>query len=261
MYQEKLRAGLNDQNYKVEIEKNLLHKQHVMDACLLRKQEKIQRDTQEVSITKKQYLTSTARKKKCRRFKRKEETNDENNNNEIENNIPNSDRISDKVKNISSYTLENDQKKLLELGPKFCPVDFDLDRARLQNDLNKGFRRMRIKEFFFPDEDSRSEEEKRFYIKKSDWESPRTNKTLDVHNMIIQNKFDQWKQPLRIKDNLSVAHREALKNLRTDDRLDIKLDDKSGSFVVANREDYIEAGKHSGNKCGFCGKSFERNRT
>ena len=59
--------------------------------------------------------------------------------------------------------------------------------------------------------------------------------------MIIQNRFDQWKQPLRIKDNLSVAHREALKNLRTDDRLDIKLDDKSGSFVVANREDYISA--------------------
>ena len=73
-------------------------------------------------------------------------------------------------------------------------------RARFQTHLNMGFRRMKIKDYFYPDEDSRSEEENRFYVKKDDWEPPsaRVNKALEVHNMVIQNQFDQWKQPQRV---------------------------------------------------------------
>ena len=100
---------------------------------------------------------------------------------------------------------------------------------------------MKIKDFFYPDSDSRSEEEKRFYVKKDDWEPPRVNKALDVFNMVIQNEFDHWKQPARIKDNLSVSQRKALKNLINDDKIDIKLDDKSGCFVVADLNDYVSA--------------------
>ena len=58
----------------------------------------------------------------------------------------------------------------MEMGPKFCPVESDIDRARFQKDLNMVFRRMKIKDYFYPDEDSRSEEENRFYVKKDDWE-------------------------------------------------------------------------------------------
>ena len=45
-------------------------------------------------------------------------------------------------------------------------MEHDVDRARFQKDINEGFRRMKIKDFFYPDSDSRSVEEKRFYVKK-----------------------------------------------------------------------------------------------
>ena len=120
-------------------------------------------------------------------------------------------------------------------------MEHDVDRARFQKDINEGFRRMKIKDFFYPDSDSRSVEEKRFYVKKDDWEPSKVNRALDVHNMVIQNKFDHWKQPNRIKDNLSVTQRKAPKSLSNDDKIDIKLDDKSECFVVADMKDYVSA--------------------
>jgi hypothetical protein len=69
-------------------------------------------------------------------------------------------------------------------------------------------------------------------VKNTDWDPPaaRVNKSLEVFNMIVQNKLDNWKQPVGIKDNLSVAQRKALKSLSNDENIDIKLDDKSGSL-------------------------------
>ena len=67
---------------------------------------------------------------------------------------------------------------------------------------------------------------------------------MEVHNTVIQNKFDHWKQPSRVKDNLSFDERKALKNLVDDERIDIKLDDKSGSFVIADKKDYISAAEN-----------------
>ena len=52
------------------------------------------------------------------------------------------------------------------MGPKFCPMKKDVDRARLQSDLNAGFRRMRLNYHFHPSVDKRTEEEKLFYITK-----------------------------------------------------------------------------------------------
>ena len=214
-----------------------------MNAVLLKKRAKICRDTDEQTIMKAQY-TVRVNKRKCRRFCRKG-----NEDEQVEEPVdepmeePNDSRINGKVKNLSSRNLDKDEKDILELGPKFCPVEIDLDRSRLQKEINEGFRRMKIKDFFHPDEDSRTDEQKRFYVKNTDWDPPaaRVNKSLDVFNMIVQNKFDNWKQPVGVKDNLSVAQRKALKSLSNDERIDIKLDDKSGSFVVADKKDYISA--------------------
>ena len=160
---EKLKSGLSQENFQFEMEKSRIHGTNVMNAVLEHKQGKVQRDTEELNITKAQY---TVRQRKCRRFVRKE------NNNEVNVHHDNPEvveenRINGKVKNLSSKVLDRYEKEVLELGPKFCPVERDLDRAKLQKDLKEGFRRMKIKEYFYPDEDSRNEEEKRFYLKKS----------------------------------------------------------------------------------------------
>ena len=150
-------------------------------------------------------------------------------------------RIHGKVKNLSSQQLTQDQLTLLELGPKFCPVEHDINRARLQKDFNSGFRRMKLREHFHPENDSRSEEEKRFYVKSEDWEPPNPSAAMQTHNMVVQNKFDLWKQPTRVARNLSVQQIKAIEELKANDSIDIKLDDKGGGFVVADKEDYISS--------------------
>ena len=149
-------------------------------------------------------------------------------------------RFTGKVKNLSTEPLDKGEQESLELGQNFCPVVKDIDRSKFQKDLKAGFRRMKICDFFHPDEDVRTEEEKRFYTPSPDWEPPawRVNKSPLKHNQIIQHKFDQWKQPVRVKDNLSKECRDAIKSLK---RKDISLDDKSGSFVVSDKNTYIEA--------------------
>ena len=139
--------------------------------------------------------------------------------------------------------LTETQLSVLELGPKFCPVEHDINRARYQKDLNEGFRRMKLKAKFYPDEDFRTEEEKRFYVK-SDWEPPNPNHAVRTYEMLIQSKFDVWKQPTRVARNLSHAQIQALKELKNDDKIDIKLDDKGGGFVVADKKDYISSVKN-----------------
>ena len=57
--------------------------------------------------------------------------------------------------------------------------------------------------------------------------------------MVVKNKFANWKQPVRMKDNLSVAHRGVLEALLNDDFYDDKLDDKSGRFLITYKTDYI----------------------
>ena len=109
------------------------------------------------------------------------------------------------MKNLSSKNLTKAVVNLLSLGPHFCPTkkDVDTDRASIQSDLNAGFRRMRLAHHFHPSDDQRTEEEKRFYLKKN-YDPPRgVIKYLDVHQDFIQQRFDDWKQPCRIADNLT----------------------------------------------------------
>ena len=67
------------------------------------------------------------------------------------------------------------------------------------------------------------------------------NKCLLAHNQVIQSKFDNWKQPLRVASNLPFELQKALKDLKKDTDHDIKMDDKSGSFVFADKNDYVAA--------------------
>ena len=67
-------------------------------------------------------------------------------------------RLHGNVKNLSAQELTGAKREVLELGPKFCPVEHNINRAQLQKDLNAGFRSKKLREHFFPEEDSRTEE-------------------------------------------------------------------------------------------------------
>ena len=228
-------------------------KQHMLSVLRVEKANKNKkklRDTKETEEIKQKQkaLPPKKKKKRCRRFRRQNTANNENMNvgnvnvenvnSELSNHVS---RIHGNVKNLSSQELTEHQFSVLELGPKFCPVEHDLNRARFQKDLNAGFRRMKLREHFYPEEDTRTEEQKRFYTKSEEWEPPNPSSSLKAHNLVIQHRFDSWKQPTRVARNLSRNQQNAIKELKENDTIDIKLDDKGGGFVIADSKDYISS--------------------
>ena len=154
------------------------------------------------------------------------------------------------VKNLSSKGLEANKMKALALGPKMTLVQRDVNRGRLQKDLISGFRRLRLAEKNFPNVDNRTEEQKRFYIPKTDYTPPAgRNKKLDTYIDMVQFEFDHWNQIQRPKMNVPFQIEEAIVSLEHDDEIDIKMDDKSGSFVVADPETYHSAVLNDLEKC------------
>ena len=107
-------------------------------------------------------------------------------------------------------------KAFLSLGPKFCKVPLDIDRAQLERDFNTWERRLRLMEFFEGKEDSRTDEEKRFYLKKN-W-TPQAGRCppLDMFIYKIRQNFDSWIPPVRIKSNMTVEELEGEKVVKND---------------------------------------------
>ena len=85
--------------------------------------------------------------------------------------------------------MPTEMTEFLSLGAKFCPVELDIDRKQLEKDLEVWYRRLRIKANYPDSEDTRTEEEKRFY-QKSGW-TPQSGKfpALDYFIYVIRKKF------------------------------------------------------------------------
>ena len=71
-----------------------------------------------------------------------------------------------KVKNFASDPIPPELEAFLSLGPKACPVELDVNLARLDGDIHKFIRRLRLVQLFKDEEDKRDTEDKRFYTKK-----------------------------------------------------------------------------------------------
>ena len=111
------------------------------------------------------------------------------------------------VKNMSGQPITKIEESLFLKGKKFCPVEKDPPIIRMQRELNTFFRTLRIQWHFGGQEDKRSEIERKFYPK-SDWTPPKA--CIEIENFIskMQEKFDRWKPPRYVKDNLSVKQRQ-----------------------------------------------------
>jgi hypothetical protein len=74
-----------------------------------------------------------------------------------------------KLKNFSKDQIPPEIEAICSLGPKACPVELDINSARLDGEIHSFLRRLRLTEHFNDKEDFRSDEEKRFYTKKTDF--------------------------------------------------------------------------------------------
>ena len=114
----------------------------------------------------------------------------------------------------------------------------DIDRAELEKNLEGWFRRLRLKFEFNDEEDERSNEEKRFYLKRN-W-TPPTGKSPHLVMFIykIRQKFNNWIPPSRIKDNMTAIEREGEKLVKRDSVDQVyKCEDKGSCIVRMNKAD------------------------
>ena len=144
-----------------------------------------------------------------------------------------------KVKNLSDSPMPESIEAYLSLGAKFTPVQLDIERAELEKDLETWFRRLRIKEYFEDKKDERSEEEKRFYLS-SNWTPPKGRcPPLDMFIFRIQQKFNEWIPPRRVRDNMTPLEREGEKAIKIDSLAHVyKKEDKGSCIVRIKKDDY-----------------------
>ena len=113
-----------------------------------------------------------------------------------------------KVKNFSEDPIPEEIEAFCSLGPKACPVELDVNTARLDTEINAFFRRLKLTKHFEGHDDQRNEEEKRFYTKnlilflKGGKSAP-----LDMFIFEFNEKWRNWKPRRRIKDNLTALER------------------------------------------------------
>ena len=113
----------------------------------------------------------------------------------------------------------------------------------MQQELNSFFRTLRIQWLFHEKPDERSELETKFYMK-SDWMPPKASVELEQFIHHIQIKFDAWKPPRWISDNVSKEERSLIHKIRREKETVYMWEDKGASFTKMHIDQYIDAGEN-----------------
>ena len=148
------------------------------------------------------------------------------------------------VVNLSGIALEEAEINLLSKGLSFCPSPRHIRKEEILDDLEKYFRRLRLKEFFLEEEEEEDSDANSLFRPPSTWMPPkRRDAALETYikktRTDVERQLDNL-QAKRCKDNLPPEERSALKSLRQRTDLVIKPADKGSAVVVLSKEDYIK---------------------
>ena len=161
------------------------------------------------------------------------------------------------VVNLSSYTLNEDEIRVLKRGLKFCPTPGEPNFGDLRENLNKFNMRLGRQLFFssLPEEESDDEGRPRRapinnqddgfghtkFREPSKWKPP---PVTSLELFIRQNEMDLLSHgiPPNKFHNLSKGEKLAIKTLSSNKNIIIKPADKGGAVVVQDVLDYINEG-------------------
>ena len=116
------------------------------------------------------------------------------------------------VINLSNVDLTEDEVLLLSRGLTFCPTPRHIDWAQIKADINDFSRRLRIKEFFY--DNNNCDLEPNPFRLKSTWCPPANREpVLDIYIDSVERDIMTAK-PTHIRDNLTRRERQSLKKLR-----------------------------------------------
>ena len=145
------------------------------------------------------------------------------------------------VINLSSTILTEDQQRVLSLGPKFCPTPRSLDTQQLNEDVQEGCRKLRLKEIHY-DPEKPSSEPPKFYKPSGYSPSRGRDSGLDAYCDTLQTYTENYISTTHHRNNMKKSDRKAMQELRTmvqTRQVRISTADKGGAVVVQNLEDYL----------------------
>ena len=146
------------------------------------------------------------------------------------------------VVNLSGIDLSISDLKILWKGLKFTPVPSNLDRLSLRESIAEFERHLRLAEFFHDSDNSDFDPKQHKFREKSTW-TPAANrdKFLDSYISVITSEIMSAPEQ-KVFNNLSVAERAALRELKSDNRIVIREADKGSAVVVMDRDRYMAEG-------------------
>ena len=143
--------------------------------------------------------------------------------------------------NLSGVALGRAEINLLSKGLSFCPTPRHMKKEEILDNLEKFFRRLRLKEFFQEEEETDADN---LLHPLSSWTPPkRRDAALETHIKRTRTDVESHLNDLqakRCKDNLPPEETSALKNLRQRTDIIIKPADKRFVVVMLSKEDYIK---------------------
>ena len=123
-------------------------------------------------------------------------------------------------------------------GFKFVPTRRKVDIGKLVADIKTWERRMRLREYFFDNENEEQDQEYSKQRKSSDW-TPNSGRDLWLDLYVETVRDDIIKGLHRnFKMNITENEEKALKELLYDDSIVIRPSDKSSAVVIMNKSDY-----------------------
>lgn len=143
--------------------------------------------------------------------------------------------------NISSSTITTDQIKLLSKGPKFCPHPKDINWLKVQDDLDKFARKLRITYLLKNKIQQPNKDKGNFPVPRtSSWDPHTSCHELELFISKVNRDILNPKNTRKVQDNLSKGERLALKEFKTNHEIAIRLQDKGSRFVLIDLLDYEE---------------------
>ena len=146
--------------------------------------------------------------------------------------------------NLSSASVDSDRVNLLRKGPSFCPTPKDINWQSVYDDLEIFEARLRSAAFFIdsnPDENLTVPSHLPRVPKDKKWKPPTSRyPELELFLANVRRDLINPENIRQARDNLSKRERVALKELRNDSNVVIRIQDKGSRFVLIDGKEYEE---------------------
>ena len=143
--------------------------------------------------------------------------------------------------NISSKVFSKAAFELLNKNLNFCPVPGEYNRFNLNTDLQRFFRRIKLRAHFDKPHPYHIPSESELFARRDkNWTQQFNHHSVDTFISCVTKELKESKPNPIPHDNLSPKERQTLKELSSRDDIIITKADKGGATVILDVKDYVD---------------------